>query len=165
VRVGITGHQRIEDTGNVWPWVESEFRRWLRALPVDVGVSSLAAGSDQLFAEVVLDLGGQLLVVIPFLGYETRFKSTSAKRNYSRLLSRATETETLPTLGDDQIGYLHAGKRVVALSDVMVAVWDGKPAAGLGGTADVVYHALAQDIDVIHINPATRQSQRIGQGD
>lgn len=28
-------------------------------------------------------------------------------------------------------------------SDVVVALWNGMPAAGLGGTADIVHYALA----------------------
>ncbi|WP_323136478.1 MULTISPECIES: hypothetical protein [unclassified Streptomyces] len=30
---------------------------------------------------------------------------------------------------------------LVGLSDELLAVWDGKPARGFGGTADVVAHA------------------------
>jgi hypothetical protein len=56
------------------------------------------------------------------------------------------------------MSYLAAGKRVVDMSDVMVAIWNGKPAEGLGGTADIVQYALAQKKPVIHINPTARTS-------
>lgn len=32
------------------------------------------------------------------------------------------------------------GRTVVGRCDLLLAVWDGQPAAGLGGTADVVSH-------------------------
>jgi hypothetical protein len=34
-----------------------------------------------------------------------------------------------------------AGRTVADRCDLLLAVWDGQPAAGLGGTADVVSHA------------------------
>jgi hypothetical protein len=43
-------------------------------------------------------------------------------------------------------------------SDLLVAVWDGLPARGLGGTADVVQVALAEQRRVVHVNPRTRES-------
>ncbi|MFJ8953478.1 hypothetical protein ACIRO1_25525 [Streptomyces sp. NPDC102381] len=51
-----------------------------------------------------------------------------------------------------------AGKEVVDQSDVLLAVWDGKPAGGKGGTADVVAYAQRQGMDVRIIWPlgATR---------
>jgi len=37
----------------------------------------------------------------------------------------------------DEDAYMAAGRRVVDLSDVMIAVWNAKPAKGKGGTADI----------------------------
>src|SRR5271165_2228772 len=37
----------------------------------------------------------------------------------------------------DEDAYMAAGRRVVDLSDVMIAVWIAKPAKGKGGTADI----------------------------
>ncbi len=34
-----------------------------------------------------------------------------------------------------------AGRAVADRSDLLLAVWDGAPAAGLGGTADIVRYA------------------------
>jgi len=50
-RVGMTGHQRLEDPA-AWPWVEEVVGRELdaAAAPVVV-VSSLAAGADQLVGD------------------------------------------------------------------------------------------------------------------
>ncbi len=43
----------------------------------------------------------------------------------------------------------------------MMAVWDGEPAQGLGGTGDVVDYALARRKPVIHIDPIKRRVMRL----
>jgi hypothetical protein len=47
---------------------------------------------------------------------------------------------------------------VVEASELLVAVWDGEPARGLGGTADVVAYARegAIPVEVIWPEGATR---------
>ena len=57
--------------------------------------------------------------------------------------------------GSDEDCYLAAGHRVVELSDLMLAVWDGSPAKGKGGTADVVAYAVRRGVPLFHINPAS----------
>ena len=45
---------------------------------------------------------------------------------------------------------------VVDLTDIVLAVWDGQPAKGKGGTADVVAYVLRRSVPLIHIDPAAR---------
>ncbi len=45
-----------------------------------------------------------------------------------------------------------AGVWMVDRSDRLVAIWDGKPAAGLGGTGDVVAYALERGIPVVRVD-------------
>jgi len=47
-----------------------------------------------------------------------------------------------------------ASKFMVDEADELYAVWDGKPARGYGGTADVVAYARDHDITVQVIWPA-----------
>ena len=124
MRIGITGHQRLRDPAS-WQWVEQELNQFLGAAPGPlVGISSLAAGTDQLFAKVVLQHGGELEVVIPFAGYASTFVADRDREEFKRLLRRCTRSETLDKLGTDKQAYLAAGKRVIDLSDLVVAVWD-----------------------------------------
>jgi hypothetical protein len=51
--------------------------------------------------------------------------------------------------------------RVVDLSELMVAVWDCKPAAGIGGTADAVKYCSQQRKRIIHLNPITRTQREL----
>ncbi|HKQ50780.1 MAG TPA: hypothetical protein VJT74_00325 [Pyrinomonadaceae bacterium] len=119
------------------------------------GITSLAIGADQLFAEIIAQHGGSVEVVIPFDDYEERFKE-AGKSQYWRLLHAASKIEVLQREGSDEEAYLAAGRRIVDLCDILIAVWDGKPASGLGGTADVVRYASQTRTSLIHLNPVSR---------
>jgi hypothetical protein len=106
-----------------------------------LGVSCLAAGADQVFAAIVLELGGRLKAVIPCQRYVESFASQSAKERFAELLARSDECETLAHPQPTEQAFLDAGKRVVELADTVIAVWDGKPSRGKGGTADIVRYA------------------------
>jgi hypothetical protein len=160
MRYGITGHQHLDDP-TAWSWVESEIDHILQSSDSSlVGISSLAVGADQCFARAVLRHSGRLVAVIPFAGYEKIFESAAARRNYDELLARATEREVLPRAGTDEASFLAAGQRVARLADLLVAVWDGEEAAGLGGTADIVRYAERRDCPVLHIHPIERRTYR-----
>lgn len=156
MKVGISGHQRLSEPGR-WEWVRRELRECLASLPPPVaGITSLAVGADTLFAEIVLELGGSLAVVIPFNDYEDKFLDQQDKQSYRTLLSRAATVETLQRSGSDDEAYFASGKRVVDLSDLLILVWNGKPAAGLGGTGDIAVYARQSQKAIIHLNPETR---------
>ncbi len=154
MKIGITGHQELNDPS----WVKREILRvlYLQSLPL-IGITSLAVGADQLFAQAVLECGGALQVVVPFAGYVDSFKA-DGRQEYERLLASAAIIEVLPAISSHEESYFSAGKRVVDVSDLVVAVWNGKPAAGLGGTGDVVNYARYQEKCYIHINPITRKT-------
>ncbi len=159
-RVGITGHQTLEDP-SAWPWVASVMRDQLtRLAPPLVGVTSLALGADQLLARLILEQGGTIHAVLPFANIERSFLPQHVPA-YRELAQQAT-IEVLTTPGTDEDAYLAAGKRVVELSDVVLAVWNGKPAKGKGGTADVVAYALRRGLPLIHIDPISRTVEMIG---
>lgn len=47
--------------------------------------------------------------------------------------------------------YALAGRATVAHCDVLIAVWDGLPKRGAGGTAEIVEVALRRGVPVIHV--------------
>jgi hypothetical protein len=164
VRIGVTGHQHLDDSGG-WPWVEGAIRGFLAgAEPPLVGITSLAMGADQLFAREVLRAGGTLHVVVPFPDYGSTFSDGAARDEYERLLDRAGRAEVLPRLETDEHSFFAAGKRVVDLSDALVAVWNGRPAAGLGGTADVVGYAARLGRRIHHVDPVKRSAEMLRTG-
>jgi hypothetical protein len=158
MRVGITGHQRLDDPA-AWSWVEDAVRRELERVTTPlVVVTSLAVGADQLVARLAVERGGTVHAVLPFTNIERTFAADHL-RMYRQLVSRAF-IEVVQTSGTDEDAYLAAGRRVVELSDVMIAIWDGRPAKGKGGTADTVAYALGFGVPMVHINPVDRKVTR-----
>lgn len=161
MKIGITGHQRLKDPAG-WSWVRQEFDQLLSSATSPVtGITSLAIGADQLFANAVLQRGGLLDVVIPFAGYDHTFSEEHDREEYLRLLDRASNQEVLEGHHSDEEAYLASGQRVVDRSDLLLAVWDGLPAGGLGGTGDVVSYALQQEKKTIHLNPVTQEVRHL----
>lgn len=151
MQVGITGHQRLEDS-EAWTWVARAMRDELAKIePPLIGVTSLAVGADQLLARLVLEAGGTIHAVLPFADIERSFSAEDLPA-YRELVSQAT-VEVLYTQGTDEDAYLAAGHKVVGLSDIVLAVWNGKPAKGKGGTADIVAYALHRGVPLIQIDP------------
>ncbi|GAA2780236.1 hypothetical protein GCM10010505_05940 [Kitasatospora aburaviensis] len=60
---------------------------------------------------------------------------------YDRLLSRAAEVHRTGMTASDSAAHMAGSEVLVGHSEVLLAVWDGKPAWGYGGTADVVDYA------------------------
>lgn len=137
-------------------------------------ISGLAAGADQLAAFKALEQGWQLEAVLPFTVEEfgkdfgtttepTRFGEklglpwSDDLAAFQALLEKAqpacielcgpTEPEELRNRS-----YLAVGQGIVRRCEVLVAVWDGREAAGRGGSADVVEYALRSGTPVIWID-------------
>jgi hypothetical protein len=148
-RLGATGHQALPDAA-LAPVIAGMRDAIAETGSAAVGVTSLAAGSDQLFARAVLAAGGQLHIVLPCHDYESTLHGAD-RVTYRDLLRQATTIETLPYPGPSEDAYYAAGRRVVDLCQRLLAVWDGQPARGLGGTADVVAYArqLGREVRVI----------------
>jgi hypothetical protein len=139
VKLGVSGHQNIPQT-TIW-YVERELAASIVKHGASAGISSLAKGADQLFAEAILRAQLPLEAVIPCADYESTLTDLNDLAAYRRLLRMSTKVETLPYDKPSQRAYLAAGKRIVDTSDLLVAIWDGQPATGLGGTADIVAYA------------------------
>jgi len=136
-------------------WIKDKVRDELISHQTIAGVSSLATGTDQIFAAVVLDLGLELRAVIPCDDYASAFPDETSRTLYARYNKRATRHYRLHYDAPSEEAFLKAGQQVVDLSDFMVFVWDGKPAAGRGGTADIVKYASAKNVPFVHLNPVS----------
>jgi hypothetical protein len=140
MRIGMSGHQDIPDEAIAF------VRRGIMGVVSKVGddligVCSLAAGADQLFASLILEHGGRLHIIIPSEGYETTFSEPHDLNQFRSLLQRADAVEKLTYSEPSEDAFFAAGHRVVDNSDLLLAVWDGQPAKGKGGTSDIVEYA------------------------
>jgi hypothetical protein len=150
MKIGITGHQRR--AGLNWSWTTSTIRSELaKRADAAIGLSSLAAGADQVFAQQALDLGMVVWAVLPFEGYERCFAGADLSA-YQRTLARCRVTQLHGAAMTDA-AYYAAGKYIVDEADLLFAVWDGKQSAGLGGTGDVVAYAKQTGRKILHLDP------------
>jgi hypothetical protein len=151
VRIGITGHSNLtDDTAQL---VAAELREILKEQRDDlVGVTCLARGADQVFARVVLDLGGALEVVLPAEDYRERKVKPDNAADFDSLIAAAS-VHTMPFAESNRDAYMAASEHVLSIVDKMVAVWDGGPSGGHGGTADVVDAARNRGLDVTVVWP------------
>ncbi|MFI5491511.1 hypothetical protein [Actinoplanes sp. NPDC051859] len=139
MRYGVTGH-RVLPAGIA----DCAVAHWRRVLPAGsalVGVSCLAEGADQLFAAFVLAAGGRLEAVLPWAGYADSLTGDGSRARFDDLVRPATTVLTMPDATPRERGFLAAGQTLVDRCDHLFAVWDGQPARGVGGTADVVAYA------------------------
>ena len=117
-------------------------------------VSPLADGADQMAAEAGLAKGWRLQTVLPFdrVTYIRDFDGVDAAARFNSLLERSDCVLELPGDPDDDAeAYMAAGRATIAHCDLLIAVWDGRPPRGRGGTAEVVHLAVAQGTPVIHV--------------
>jgi SMODS and SLOG-associating 2TM effector domain 3/SMODS and SLOG-associating 2TM effector domain 1 len=141
--VGFTGHRRLEDGPGVAAVIREVIAALRREAPGEwIGLSSAAAGSDALFAREVLAQGCAWQVVLP-LGL-AEFKRDFDEDEWAEaeaLLAAAEQVRILNESGVREDAFLDAGMETVHDADIVLAVWDGEPARGKGGTADVIAYA------------------------
>ncbi|MEV5879670.1 hypothetical protein AB0L75_36735 [Streptomyces sp. NPDC052101] len=140
MRVGITGHRGLS----------TEVEERVRALLDEavnsfdatelVAVSCIADGPDSWFAEAVLRHGGRLEVVVPAAEYRESLPDWHHPVD-DRLLSHAADIHETGMTESTSQAHQAGSEILVGLVDELLAVWDGKPARGYGGTADVVAYA------------------------
>ncbi|WP_405688962.1 hypothetical protein [Streptomyces sp. NBC_00057] len=149
-RIGVTGHRSIpqEAHAHVLAGLQAAlcgFEGSLEAL------SSLAVGADQLFADLALARGADLTVVIPSGDYESCFADAAELARYQALKDRAVREVRLDYPHSTDEAYYAAGAYIADHCDRLLAVWDGRPARGFGGTGDIVTYArsLGRPVTVI----------------
>lgn len=144
-RIGVTGHRSIPSS--VLPGVRAEMRRHLSGGALEA-FTCLAAGADQLFADIALDGGVPVTAVIPGMDYEAHLDDDAARAGYRRILRACANRVDLPREPTHEEAYFAAGRWIVDHCDRLIAVWDGRPARGLGGTGDVVAYARRTGVPV-----------------
>lgn len=155
MKIGITGHQDLgaEETSR---WITTKIEEAIDKYHATLGFTSLAAGADQIFAELLIKKKIPYVAVIPCENYENTFIGKKSMTNFLLLVEESIEVQRLGYRKPSETAFLEAGKQVVKASQMMIAVWNGKKAVGKGGTADIVNYAVQNNKSVIHINPVTK---------
>lgn len=161
VKIGVTGHRFLAEVDKIVAGVDDALERIERAFdtpPMSV-ISALAEGADRLVVQRVVSRNNALLIVVlplPESDYMADFGSSTSGETFLDLLSRAEQVITLPPAPTREESYAAAGTYVLDHCDVLLAIWDGKPAQGLGGTADVVAQARYRGLPIAWVHAGNR---------
>jgi hypothetical protein len=153
-RLAVTGHRGLSEktTALVDAALRSEISKHAEDGPL-VGLSCLADGADALFAKAILDHGGTLNVIVPAHMYRDGLPA-EYHAMYDALITEAAKVICLDHVESDQDAHMDASMRMLTEADELLAVWDGQPARGHGGTADVVNAARDRAMSITVIWPA-----------
>lgn len=157
VAIGFSGHRVLGDEAKCREMILSFLRqRSAASSELVYGVSSVAAGADLLFAESCIQLELPLCVLLPLPVDEFRkdFDDASWSRA-EHVLAKAASVEV--TAGDQsrEECYYECGIATVQQSQLLLALWNGEPSHGLGGTEDIVTFAKDVGRPVIWLNSVT----------
>ena len=136
--------------------VKAAVRDHLLDLDGRIGFSSAACGSDLIFLETVLELGGEIQVVLPYDPENFVRDSVDIipganwRRRFDEVLGRAKEILVASEKQIDDSGLLfdYTNRLLLGLAKIRadqlgtvltpLAVWDGRPGNGPGGTSSMV---------------------------
>lgn len=125
-------------------------------------LSGLAEGADRLVALRALAHNFALGAVLPFPAhrYEADFEDEASIQAFRDLLRRAAQVDVVALSQNDRTAarresaYVALGFQLASRADVLIALWDGEPARGGGGTAEVVAAATERHVPVVWIDAA-----------
>jgi len=120
-------------------------------------ISPIAEGADRIVAQAGLALEADLQCPLPFDAdeYSRDFASDGSREEFYALLARASAVFECDGRRDaEEAAYENVGRMVIEQSDFLIAIWDGKPAAGRGGTQQIIDEAMAQNVPVIWLHAA-----------
>jgi hypothetical protein len=151
ITIGATGHRKLNSLAELSAQVHRVLEKVVQdtspASPKLCALSPLAEGADRLVArEVFRFSGAELEALLPLAkaDYLKDFKTPESRGEFEELLARTMRIIQIPPVGSRPEAYLQAGRYVVDHCDILIALWDGKPAGGRGGTAEIVAYARQQ---------------------
>ena len=164
VAVGVSGHRDLIDLEAVSNAVDEALDEVFthfggNSLQV---ISPLAEGADRVVAWRAMEKNVVHLVVplpLEMSDYMIDFKSISSKAEFITLLEQADQIIELPVEDTREACYLAAGMYILDHSDVLIAVWDGAPAKGMGGTAEIVAEARRRGMPMAWVQVAGRERE------
>ena len=161
--IGFTGHRSLKDEHKLRQQIRDFLREQKGAFEgIVYGVSSAAAGGDQLFGESCLELEIPLRVLLPRPAGQFRedFDEAAWQRT-ERILKNAVSIEVIGGNQSRKEQFYDCGIQTVAQSQLLVALWDGQPSRGAGGTQEIVSYAEKIGHPVAWIHSGTGELQML----
>lgn len=144
VSIGVTGHRFLEEAELLNTAIDRAVLRIEQKFPGQEWsvVSSLAEGADRLVAARLLHRwpGISLTVPLPLPipEYLKDFLKEESRTEFQELLALAKHVIEPREFATREEAYRAAGIAMLDASDVLIALWNGQPAQGIGGTGEIV---------------------------
>jgi len=152
--IGWTGHRHLKNTGIVEETLDVAIGTLLQGHRFNSGkgsmvsgYGSLAIGADMLVTKILQDRGVPYDLVLP--------TTTDDSDEIDKMVQEARSEKRVQPMVEQNLEYRQLGNDIVNACDVLVAVWDGQPARGPGGTAEVVGLARSLGKPVIVVCPTS----------
>jgi hypothetical protein len=144
--IGFTGHRKLPDEAKSRKLVYDFLSERKAAAPGMIyGVSSVAAGADLLFGECCVELEIPLLILLPMPAKHFREDFDAATwARAEQLMNKAVSVEVTGGNQPRDELYYECGIETVQQSRLLIALWNGEPSHGMGGTEDIV--SFAKDL-------------------
>ena len=157
VAIGFAGHRVLGDEAKCRQLIFDFLQQRKRsASGLVYGISSIATGGDLLFAESCLQLALPLCVLLPLPVDE--FRKDFDEIGWTRAQQVLERAASVGVTGGNQSReecYYECGIATVQQCRLLLALWDGAPSQGLGGTADVVAFARGLGRPVVWLHSTT----------
>jgi hypothetical protein len=143
IRIAVSGHRRLEEQARLQTGVMTAIEKILESYPKrNYRVySCLAEGADRFLGRILSEtLPADLITVLPLAEneYLKDFQTNESIQEYKHL-RQISKGLVLPEQPLPRPQAYQAANHILAAScDLLVTLWDGKPARGPGGTAEVV---------------------------
>ena len=171
LRIGVTGHRILVEKENLKDSINAVLYRISQTFPNRewLFLSSLAEGADCLIVERALKFSNASLQAVLPLPKDAFFLTfiNDSYREMAKSFLRVAKVKVIPPQSTTELAYRAAGHYLVKHSDILIAIWDGRPAQGVGGAGEIVELARKQGKPLAWIKagnriPGTNQATTLG---
>ncbi len=154
-KLGVTGHRDISEKTK--KKIKEEIKK-LKCYGITHIISPLANGADRVVAKYAMsEFDAELIAPVPFELKEYKKSFKDSIKEFEDILGCIKPKELDKLNKDKNELYQKCGEYVVDNCDILIAVWDGKKARGVGGTANIVRYAKEKKKKIIYINSETQK--------
>ena len=161
VAIGFTGHRSLPDEDKSRKLIYGFLKDKKETIPGMVyGVSSAAAGGDLIFAESCIQLEIPLRILLPMP--QGQFRADFDAATWMQVQEVVKKAVSVEVTGGDQSRderYYECGIETVHQSRLLLALWNGEPARGLGGTENILEFARQLGRPVVWIHSSTGETR------
>jgi len=167
--VSVTGHRFLAEVETVSAGIDRALARIEAAFAPQqwTVLSALADGADQLVTRRVLARHPARLIVLLPMPLDEYLRDIRSPGRFEDLLAQAAGTIALPRAPTRDQAYAALGRYIAEHCDLLLAVWDGRPAQGMGGTSEIVarVRAAGKPLAWVHAGnrvPGTEEPTTLG---